>query len=104
LDVGQGIVVRKGTVLAVEGFDGTDRMLERCAAFPAKGKWFVKTSKPRQDFRFDVPVVGRRTLDALERGGITAMAVEAERSLLLDRAEFLGEADRRGIGVYGYAP
>jgi DUF1009 family protein len=102
LDIGQGIVARHGTVLAVEGFDGTDRMLLRCADFPTDHKWFIKTSKPSQDFRFDVPVVGLRTLDALVAGGIGALAVEAGRTILLDRETFLREADRRRVGVFGY--
>jgi DUF1009 family protein len=82
LDIGQGVVVRRGTVLAVEGFDGTDRMLLRCADFPTDRKWFIKTSKPNQDFRFDVPVLGLRTLDALAAGGIGAMAVEDRKSVV----------------------
>lgn len=102
LNVGQGIVVRRGTVLTVEGFDGTDKMLQRCEEFSTDGKCFIKTSKPSQDFRFDVPVVGLRTLAAMERGGIRSMAVESGSTLLLDKTKFLADADRRGIGVYGY--
>ncbi|MDR0679339.1 MAG: UDP-2,3-diacylglucosamine diphosphatase LpxI [Puniceicoccales bacterium] len=102
LNVGQGIVVRRGTILAVEGFDGTDKMLLRCEEFRTDRKCFIKTSKPNQDFRFDVPVVGPGTLAAMERGGVRHMALEAGNTLLLDRVEFLAEADRRGMGVYGY--
>jgi DUF1009 family protein len=102
LDVGQGVVERKGTILAVEGFDGTDKMLRRCKEFNTNQKWFIKTSKPSQDFRFDVPVVGLWTLAALAAGGIQAMAVEAKSTILLDREKFLAEADRRCIGIYGY--
>ena len=102
LNVGQGIVVRNGTVLAVEGFDGTDEMLSRCGGFRTGNKCFIKTSKPNQDFRFDVPVVGSDTLDALGRGEIENMAIESERTILLNRVEFLELADERAIGVYGY--
>jgi DUF1009 family protein len=102
LNIGQGIVLHRGTVLAVEGFDGTDRMLLRCADFATDHKWFIKTSKPDQDLRFDVPVLGLRTLDALAAGGIRALAVEAERTILLDRENFLREADRRRMGIWGY--
>ncbi|MDR2029952.1 MAG: UDP-2,3-diacylglucosamine diphosphatase LpxI [Puniceicoccales bacterium] len=102
LDIGQGIVQRRGTVLAVEGFDGTDRMLRRCAEFATDRKWFIKTSKPGQDFRFDVPVVGWRTLDAMDRGGIGAMAVEAGSTILLDKERLIAEANGRKIGIFGY--
>jgi DUF1009 family protein len=102
LNVGQGIVVRSGTVLAVEGFDGTDKMLQRCSEFRTGRKCFIKTSKPNQDFRFDVPVVGLGTLDAMELGGIESMAIESGSTILLNRMEFLAEADRRAIGIYGY--
>jgi DUF1009 family protein len=102
LNVGQGIVVRRGAVLAVEGFDGTDKMLQRCDEFRTDRKCFIKTSKPRQDFRFDVPVVGLGTLVALERGGIRAVALEPNNTILLNKVELLAAADRRGIGIYGY--
>ncbi|MDR1435710.1 MAG: UDP-2,3-diacylglucosamine diphosphatase LpxI [Puniceicoccales bacterium] len=102
LNVGQGIVVRRGTVLAVEGFDGTDKMLLRCGEFHTNKKCFIKTSKPRQDFRFDVPIVGLATLAAMEAGGIRAMALESENTILLNRMELLAQADRRSIGIYGY--
>ncbi|MDR2667541.1 MAG: UDP-2,3-diacylglucosamine diphosphatase LpxI [Puniceicoccales bacterium] len=102
LNVGQGIVVRSGTVLAVEGFDGTDKMLQRCGEFRTGRKCFIKTSKPHQDFRFDVPVVGFGTLDAMEKGGIGSMALESENTILLNRVELLAHADRRSIGIFGY--
>jgi DUF1009 family protein len=102
LDIGQGVVVHRGTVLAVEGFDGTDKMLARCKAFRAEPKWFIKASKPNQDFRFDVPAVGLRTLESMREGGISAIAVESGRTLLFDRKAFLQHADRLGITVYGY--
>ncbi|MDR3316621.1 MAG: UDP-2,3-diacylglucosamine diphosphatase LpxI [Puniceicoccales bacterium] len=102
LDIGQGIVARKGTTLAVEGFDGTDGMLRRCSEFQTDRKWFIKTSKPQQDFRFDVPIIGKRTLDALDAGGIRAVAVEAGTTILLGRECLIADADRRHIGIYGY--
>lgn len=102
LDIGQGVVVHRGTVLAVEGFDGTDKMLARCKEFKTKPKWFIKTSKPNQDFRFDVPVVGLRTLESMREGGISGIAVESGRTLLFAQKTFLEHADRLGITVYGY--
>ena len=62
LDIGQGCVVRKGTVLAVEAFEGTDEMLRRAGAFKTDSTLFVKTVKASQDYRFDVPCFGHRTL------------------------------------------
>lgn len=102
LNVGQGIVVHRGTVLAVEGFDGTDRLLRRCESFPVRNKIFIKTTKVGQDFRFDVPVVGLRTLESMVRGGIGGIALEADRTLILDREEFINRAKRLKLAVYGY--
>lgn len=102
LDVGQGLVVRKGTVLAVEGFDGTDKMLRRCADFETKGKIFIKTVKPRQDYRFDVPAFGMRTLESLQIGGIDTVALEANSTVIVNKPKVLAEANRLGIRIYGY--
>ncbi len=102
LDVGQGLVVRKGTVLAVEGFDGTDKMLRRCADFDTKGKIFVKTVKPNQDYRFDVPAFGMRTLESLQIGGIDTVALEAGKTMIINKPLVIREANRLGIRIYGY--
>ncbi len=102
LDIGQGVVVRKGTTLVVEGFDGTDAMLRRAASFEADDLLFVKTVKPEQDYRFDVPAFGPVTLDVLEEAGITSVALEAGRTLILDRANVLESANRKGIRIHGY--
>lgn len=102
LDIGQGLVVNKGTVLAVEGFDGTDAMLRRCREFDSNHKLFVKVAKPGHDFRFDVPVVGPRTIESLAEGGVTFAGLEAGRTLLLDRESLLAEADRRRIHLFGF--
>jgi len=102
LDIGQGLVVNKGTVLAVEGFEGTDAMLRRCREFVSDQKLFVKVAKPEHDFRFDVPVIGPRTLESLSEGGISIAALEAGRTLLLDREALLAEAGRRKIHLFGF--
>jgi UDP-2,3-diacylglucosamine hydrolase len=102
LDIGQGVVVRKGTVLVVEGFDGTNAMLRRAGTFDASEKIFVKTVKPRQDYRFDVPVFGARTLDVLQEAKIGAVALEAGKTIILDKPAVLQQADRAGIRIYGY--
>ena len=94
LDVGQGVVVRKGTVLAVEAYEGTDPMLERAGSFKTDGLIFVKTVKRRQDYRFDVPVFGERTLDVMHAAGIQTAALEAGRVLMLDKPALLEKAAR----------
>jgi DUF1009 family protein len=102
LDIGQGVVVRKGTVLAVEAFEGTDDMLRRAGTFKTDGMIFVKTIKPRQDFRFDVPVFGERTLAAMREARITTAALAAGDVLILDKANVLQQAEAQGIQVFGF--
>ena len=102
LDIGQGCVVRKGTVLAVEAFEGTDAMLLRAGSFKTDETLFVKTVKARQDFRFDVPVFGLRTLETMREAGITAGALEAGKVILLDRAAVLKQAQAWQIALHGF--
>jgi DUF1009 family protein len=84
LDIGQTVVVREGTVLAVEAFEGTNACIRRGGEL-GKGKKIklVKVSKPKQDFRFDVPVVGPATLETCAEAGISAIVIEAGKTLLL---------------------
>jgi len=104
LDIGQTVVVRNGTVLAVEGFDGTDATIRRGGEL-GKGKAVVvKVSKPRQDMRFDVPVVGPRTLETAAAAGVTAIAMEAERTLLLDFDHLREFAATHRITLWGTTP
>jgi hypothetical protein len=102
LDIGQGCVVRKGTVLAVEAFEGTDAMLHRAGEFKTDSALFVKTVKGRQDFRFDVPVFGARTLEAMRDANIRAAALEAGKVLVLDKPQVVEQARDWGIGLYGF--
>jgi DUF1009 family protein len=102
LDVGQGVVVSRGTVLAVEAFEGTNAMLERAGKFGAKNCLFVKLGKPNQDTRFDVPVFGLQTLEAMRAAGIGNAALESVSVLLLDKAEVLKQAKKLGIGLTGF--
>lgn len=101
LDVGQGVVVSRGTVLAVEAFEGTNAMLQRAGQFGAKNCLFVKLGKPNQDTRFDVPVFGLQTLEAMKAAGIGNAALESGSVLLLDKAEVLKQAKKLGIGLTG---
>jgi DUF1009 family protein len=99
LDIGQGVVVRKGTVVAVEAFEGTDEMLRRAGGFKTNGLIFVKTVKPRQDFRFDVRVLGHRTLETMREAGIEVAVLEAP-----DRGPSLRNRQDPFIRRIGLAP
>ena len=101
LDVGQGVVVSRGTVLAVEAFEGTNQMLERAGKFGAKNCLFVKLAKPKQDTRFDVPVFGLQTLKAMKNAGIGNAALESGSVLLLEKGQVLKEAQKSKIGILG---
>jgi len=100
LDIGQTIVVKGGTVLAVEAFEGTNEAIKRGGALGRKNAVMVKVSKPRQDLRFDVPVIGMQTLLAAAEARIRVIAVEAGKTLLLDRDAMKEEAERRGMTIY----
>lgn len=102
LDVGQGCVVCKGTVLAVEAFEGTDPMLKRAGSFHANPAIFVKTVKPDQDYRFDVPVFGLRTLDLMAENNIKAAALEVGKVIMLEKEKVLQEAEKHKIQLYGF--
>lgn len=103
LDVGQSVVVQGRAVLALEAIEGTDAAIARGLSFAERGQpaCVVKTAKPRQDPRFDVPAIGLGTLRAIVAGGGSALAVEAGRTLVLDREELAREAERAGIAVLG---
>lgn len=102
LDIGQGVVVRRGTVLIVEGFDGTDAMLRRAGEFNTDEKIFVKTVKPEQDYRFDVPVFGLHTLEVMLEANIDSVALEAGNTVMLDKPKVVAEANKHGIRIFGY--
>jgi len=103
LDIGQAVVVRAGTVVAVEAVEGTNEMIRRAGSH-VKGKLVVaKTARPNQDPRFDVPVVGPRTIEVMSDCDARVLALETGRVLLIDRVEMLEKADRAGITVLGSA-
>lgn len=102
LDIGQGCVVRKGTVLAVEAYEGTDPMLKRAGSFKTDGLIFVKTVKKEQDFRFDVPVFGKRTLEVMHEVGIQTAALQTNGVIILNKSEILEEAQKKGISLFGF--
>jgi hypothetical protein len=100
LDVGQSVAVAHRAVLAVEAIEGTDRAIARAGEL-CRGRGFVvvKVAKPQQDMRFDVPTVGVSTIETMRRAGARVLAVEADKTILLDQAETVALADRYGIAV-----
>ena len=103
LDIGQGAVVRKGTVLAVEAYEGTDPMLKRAGNFKTDDLIFVKTVKRKQNYRFDVPVFGERTLEVMLESGIHTAALEVDRVIMLDKMNLLKRAAKLKIELIGYS-
>jgi len=101
LDIGQCVVVRDRTVLAVEAIDGTDATILRGGALAKEKAVVVKVKKPGQDFRFDLPATGVTTIRSLQRVKGAVLAVEAGQSLLFDRELMIEEANKAGIVVVG---
>ena len=105
LDVGQTVVIRDRACVAVEAMEGTDETIERAARLAAgEPIVVVKVSKPRQDMRFDVPVVGLQTVEVMHRCRATALAVDADHALLLDRKRVMEAADAAGIAIEAFSP
>lgn len=108
-DIGQTVVVQDGAIVAVEGMEGTDACVKRAAELArSQGREpalvVVKVAKPRQDFRFDLPVIGLDSLVNFKISGVTALALEAGATLVFDRDRFAAEADASGLAVAGFPP
>lgn len=101
LDIGQTIIVKDRAVVAVEAMEGTDAAIARAGALAGAGTRVVKVAKPRQDMRFDVPVVGVATITAMQAAGADALSVDAGKTLVLDGAAFLDAANAAGVVVVG---
>lgn len=101
LGIGQTVVVKKQVVLAVEAVEGTDRAIQRGGALAKSGCVVVKVSKPQQDLRFDVPAVGVDTVRCLHEAAASVLAVEAGKTILLERDKLLERADSHGISIVG---
>jgi DUF1009 family protein len=101
LDVGQTVVALGGAVLALEAIEGTDAAIRRGCELGRRGACAVKVAKPGQDPRFDVPAVGLDTVRVLAAGGAGLLAIEAGRTLLLQRDAAVREADAAGIALLG---
>lgn len=101
LDIGQTVIVKAKTVWAVEGIEGTDETIKRVGAMGLKGGVVVKVSKPQQDLRFDMPVIGSETVRCAARAGCAVLAVEAGKAFFLEREEAIRLADEGGISLIG---
>jgi len=103
LDIGQMVVVKDGSVLAVEAIEGTDRTIRRVRELNMPGGIIVKASKPQQDLRFDLPVMGEETLILAKEAGCTVVAMEAGKSLIVNRPAVTQKADTLGMTLVGIA-
>jgi len=101
LDIGQTVLVKNGTVLAVEAFEGTNDAIKRGGALARNGAIMIKVAKPNQDMRFDVPVVGVETIAVAAAANIRVIAIEAGRTLLLERESVVQRAANSGISIIG---
>ena len=99
LDIGQTVVVKARAVMALEAIEGTDACIERGGKLACGGAVVAKVSKPQQDNRFDVPTVGYRTIENMAKVGATALAIEAGKTLLVEREQMISLADAKGIAI-----
>ncbi|MEC9022546.1 MAG: UDP-2,3-diacylglucosamine diphosphatase LpxI [Pseudomonadota bacterium] len=103
LDIGQSAVVQQGIVLGVEGIDGTDALIERCGPLQRSGKGAIlmKTCKPQQERRIDLPTIGLQTVSALVKNRFSGVVIEAAKTLVLDEEALTKLANDAGLFVYG---
>jgi DUF1009 family protein len=101
VDVGQTVVVKDNAVVAVEAMEGTDAVIARAGVLAGRGTRVVKVAKPSQDMRFDVPVVGVATIDAMKAAGADGLAIDAGKTLVVDGEACIAAANSAGIVVVG---
>jgi DUF1009 family protein len=101
LDIGQAIAVKSLAVVAVEAMEGTDQVIARAGQLAGAGVTIVKVAKPNQDMRFDVPVVGIATIQAMRVAGANALSVDAGKTLMFDGGAVVASADEAGITIVG---
>ena len=104
LDIGQTIAVKSAAVVAIEAMEGTDAVIARAGQLAGAGVRIVKVAKPNQDMRFDVPVVGVSTIEAMRAAGATLLSVDAGKTLMIDGDAILHAANDAGICIVGRAP
>jgi DUF1009 family protein len=101
LDIGQTIAVKHKAVVAVEAMEGTDEVIGRAGFLAGPGVRIIKVAKPNQDMRFDVPVVGLATIQAMRVAGASALSVDAGKTLMFERDALFASANEAGITVFG---
>src|SRR3982074_123615 len=101
LDIGQTIAVKSAAVVAVEAMEGTDAVIARAGQLAGRGVRIVKVAKPGQDMRFDVPVVGVPTVEAMKAAGADALSVDAGKTLMIDGDAIIRAADEAAIAIVG---
>ncbi len=99
LDIGQTVAVKNKAIVAVEALEGTDNLIRRAGRIARSGITVVKVSKPRQDMRFDIPVVGLNTIKNLAKAGAACLAIEAGKTLFIDKEQAVKLADKKGISI-----
>ena len=99
LDIGQTVIVKNGTIVAVEALEGTNDAIKRGGALARKGAVMIKVAKPKQDMRFDVPVIGVETIRIAAEAKLRVIAIEAGKTLLLERDAIVDFAGRSGISI-----
>jgi UDP-2,3-diacylglucosamine hydrolase len=105
LDIGQTTVIRDQAVVAVEAMEGTDAVIRRAGELGnKKNLTVIKVSKPKQDMRFDIPVIGLSTLETMITSGATALVIDAQRTLVFDKEQVVAMADKNGIAIVGLEP
>jgi len=104
LDIGQTVCVKNKAVIAVEAMEGTDRCIQRAGDMARRNFVIVKVSKPKQDLRFDVPVIGLNTIQCVQEAGGGVLAIEAGKTLILDKEKLLQWANKEKISIVGVKP
>ncbi len=100
-DIGQTVVIKEKTVVAVEAMEGTDACIRRAGEIAGPGCVVIKVARPKQDLRFDIPVIGERTLEAMKEAHARVLAVEAGKTLLLDKDKLLRVANASHLAITG---
>ena len=106
LDVGQAVVIQQGLVLGVEGIEGTDKLITRCADYKRKGKApiLVKLRKPQQDMRIDLPTIGPRTIENAHKSGFRGIAIHTGNTLIVNEEEVIKLANKYKMFIKGITP
>ena len=101
MDIGQTLLVKDGMILAVEAFEGTNQAIKRGGKLGGKGAVVVKVAKEGHDMRFDIPVIGEKTISTLRRSGVSAIAFQAHRLVMLEPEKVIAAANRMKIAIVG---